>query len=263
MRINFSRFLYLFSLILFLGCSNQEANHLKKTLNIAVAANMQFAMREIANKFEQKEKVKVSLMVGASGKLTNQILNGAPFHLFVSADTTLTREIIKAGKGVDNQYIYAIGSLVLWTNNPKFKETNLFSLLDKESISKISMPNPITAPYGFQAKLALEKAGLWNKVSTKIVIGESIAQSTQYVYDGICELGFTAKSVLYSPELKYKGFWQEIPSQLYFPIYQGLILTKWGSDNNKKLADSFLQFMKSTEVNKILVNNGYKIPQKE
>ncbi|MEY3322329.1 MAG: molybdate transporter substrate-binding protein [Bacteroidota bacterium] len=263
MRINFRRFLYLFTLILYLGCTNQEVTHSKKTLNIAVAANMQFAMREIVAKFEQKENVNVELMIGASGKLTNQIINGAPFHLFVSADTSYTQEIIKAGKGVRNQYIYAIGSLVLWTNNPKFKETNLFSLLEKETVSKISIPNPITSPYGLQAKLALEKAGLWKKISSKIVVGESIAQSTQYVYARICEIGFTAKSVLYSPELKDKGIWQEVPSHLYKQIYQGLIITKWGEEKNKMQVESFLSFMKSMEVKKILFNNGYQLPLKE
>jgi molybdate transport system substrate-binding protein len=251
-----------FSLFLW-GCTHRETSGTDKILHIAVAANMQFAMREIAAGFEQRGMGKVALMIGSSGKLTNQIHNGAPFHLFVSADTTFTRKLIRAGKGVPNSYIYAIGTLVLWTYKPEFKGKQLFRLLEEEAVTKISLPNPITAPYGFQAKKALEKAGIWDKVSSKIVMGESIAQSTQYVYDGVCELGFTAKSVLFAPELKHVGFWQEVPSFLYEPIYQEIIMTKWGEAQDKKQSESFLEFMKSKEVKGILRSHGYQLPEKE
>jgi len=252
--------LFLFFL---LACSSQEVKKSNPSLKIAVSANMQFAMIEIADLFEKKEGIKIDMMIGASGKLTNQILNGAPFHLFVSADTLLTQKIIDEGKGVANQYIYAIGSLVLWTNSPRLKDKNLFNLLNDKGVTKISLPNPLTAPYGFQAKLALENAGLWKQISPKIVIGESIAQATQYVFSGICEVGFTSKSVLYAPELKGIGSWQDVPGHLYEPIYQGLIITKWGEENDKKRTKSFETFMKSVEVKKILLNNGYQLPEKE
>lgn len=249
--------LFLFFL---LSCSSQEVKKSNPSLKIAVSANMQFAILEIADLFEKKEGIKVDMMVGASGKLTNQILNGAPFHLFVSADTLFTQKIIDEGMGVANQYIYAIGSLVLWTNRPQLKNKNLFNLLKDKSVTKISLPNPITAPYGFQAKVALENAGLWKQVSPKIVIGESIAQATQYVYSEICEVGFTAKSVLYAPELKGVGFWQDVPNYLYEPIYQGLIITKWGHEDNQNAVELFSSFMKTREVKNILLKNGYLLP---
>ena len=224
---------------------------------------MQFAMRDIAVLFEEKENIKVEIMIGASGKLTHQILNGAPFHLFVSADTLFTRKIITEGKGIGQQHIYAIGSLVLWTNRKDLKNKNLFNLLTNSNVNKISLPNPNTAPYGFQAKLALEKAGLWKKISSKVVFGESIAQATQYIYSGVCEVGFVSKSVLFSPELKNKGYWQEVPKHLYEPIYQGFIITQWGQENNMKASTSFSHFMKTPAVKKILLKNGYQLPYKE
>lgn len=106
-------------------------------------------------------------MIGASGKLTHQILNGAPFHLFVSADTLFTRKIITKGMGIGQQHIYAIGSLVLWTNRKDLKNKNLFNLLTNSNVNKISLPNPNTAPYGFQAKLALEKLDFGRKFLLK------------------------------------------------------------------------------------------------
>jgi molybdate transport system substrate-binding protein len=257
------RFLLLFFFFIFWGCDPSERKIPTQTINIAVSANMQFAMREIASLFEDKEKIKVELMIGASGKLTHQILNGAPFHLFVSADTLFTRKIITEGKGVGQQYLYAIGSLVLWTNRKDLKNKDLFNLLTENSINKISIPNPTTAPYGFQAKLALEKAGLWKKISPKVVLGESIAQATQYIYSGVCEVGFISKSVLFSPELKNKGYWEEVPKHLYESIYQGFIITQWGKENNMIASTSFSQFMKTPAVKDILLKNGYQLPDKE
>ena len=257
------RFLFLFFFFIFLGCEPSERKIPTQTINIAVSANMQFAMREIATLFEEKKKIKVELMIGASGKLTHQILNGAPFHLFVSADTLFTRKIITEGKGVGQQQLYAIGSLVLWTKSKNLKNKNLFNLLTDSNLNKISLPNPTTAPYGFQAKLALEKAGLWKKISPKVVLGESIAQATQYIYSGVCEVGFISKSVLFSPELKNKGYWQEVPKHLYEPIYQGLVITQWGWKENRKASTSFSEFMKTPAVKDILLKNGYQLPDKE
>jgi len=254
------RILSLLFLFFLHGCLGREIKKPDLSLKIAVSANMQFAMREIAAVFEKKEGIKVEMMIGASGKLTSQILNDAPFHLFVAADTLLNNKIIEAGKGVPNQYIYAIGSLVLWTTRSHLKGKDLFNVLKEKDGIKISLPNPATAPYGFQAKLALENAGLWELVSPDIVTAESIAQATQYVYSGICEMGFTAKSVLFAPELKGTGFWEEVPAYLYEPIYQGFIVTKRGQQENGSAATLFSTFMKSQQVREILLKNGYTLP---
>ena len=165
------RFLLLFFFFIFLGCEPSERKIPKKTINIAVSANMQFAMRDIALLFEKKENIKVEIMIGASGKLTHQILNGAPFHLFISADTLFTRKIITEGKGIRQQHIYAIGSLVLWTNRKDLIKKDLFNLLTDRNVNKISLPNPTTAPYGFQAKLALEKLDFGRKFHLRWSLG--------------------------------------------------------------------------------------------
>ena len=96
-----------------------------------------------------------------------------------------------------------------------------------------------------------------------MVFGESIAQATQYIYSGVCEVGFVSKSVLFSPELKNKGYWQEVPKHLYEPIYQGFVITQWGQENNMKASTSFSQFMKTPAVKDILLKNGYQLPDKE
>jgi molybdate transport system substrate-binding protein len=178
----------------------------------------------------------------------------------VAADTVFNRKIIEAGKGIPNQFVYAIGSLVLWTNKPSLKDKHLFNLLKENQGTKITLPNPVTAPYGFQAKLVLENAGLWEQLSPHIVIAENIAQATQYVFSGICEMGFTAKSVLYAPELQGKGTWEEVPASLYEPIYQGFIITKWGRQDNQKATTLFSNFMRTDEVKNILLKNGYTLP---
>lgn len=254
------RILAISILFILIGCSHLEKKEKYETLTIAVSANMQFAMKEIVTEFKKNKKIKIEMIMGSSGKLTNQIIQGAPFDLFISADTTYTQKIVKAGKGNGKPYIYAIGTLILWTNTKQFADKKLLNELRRGSITKISLPNPSTAPYGLQAKNALTKLNIWEEISSKIVIGESIAQATQYVYSGVCEVGFTAKSMMFSPELKGKGYWEEVPKNLYDPIHQGMIITKWGQENHAKSVEIFESFMKSPAVKQILLKNGYQLP---
>ncbi|WP_297455522.1 molybdate ABC transporter substrate-binding protein, partial [Persephonella sp.] len=126
-------------------------------------------------------------------------------------------------------------------------------------IKKIAIPDPKTAPYGREAKKALEKSGIYQKVRYKLVYGESVGQATQYIYKGLVDVGFTAKSVVFSPQMRNKGIWVEIDKSLYSPIKQGAVILRHGKNN--PYADKFVKFILSEEGKKILKKYGYRVDE--
>jgi len=268
-RINFTTIILLLfpvrmPIILFfflsLGCSGTGEPSVKGGIRIAVAANMQFAAEELVATFRDQASPEISIVPGSSGKLTHQLIQGAPFHLFLSADTLYPERLVAAGVAAGPPTVYAQGRLVLWARGEEKRGETLFGLLAEETSGKIAIPNPATAPYGYQARRALENAGLWEKVAPRLVIGESVAQATQYVQSGNCLLGFTSRSVVMAPALRGKVRWEEVPAELYSPIRQALVATRWGKADQPKLTEAFLRFMASDTAATILRRHGYDLP---
>lgn len=234
------------------SCQKEEEQH----LNIAVAANMQFAMKELAQTFTEKTGEEVQLMVSSSGKLNAQIKEGAPYDLFVSANMKYPQDLYDAGLTIDPPQVYAYGKLVLWTMYEDL-ESSLLHFKDS-NIKHIAMANPKIAPYGIAAEEVLKHYGLEESIQEKLVYGESIAQCNQFILSKSAELGFTAKSVVLSPQMKDQGNWIDMDADTYSPIAQGMVIIKH-EKRNAVSAKEFYRFLLSKEGQDILIKFGYSV----
>jgi len=229
------------------------------SLKVAVAANVRFAFNEIAKAYEKQSNVKIIPIVSSSGKLTAQIEHGAPFDLFLSANMKYPSYLYSKKLASNKPKIYAYGGLVLWTLNKKIV-LKLDNLKDN-SIKKIAIPNPKNAPYGIEAIRVLEKHNLKQDIHKKIVWGESISQTNQYIYSRSADVGVTAKSVVLSPKMKNIGRWKELDKNDYLPIKQGVVILKNGFEKNRKLSIDFYNFIFSKTSQNILKKYGYMVDE--
>lgn len=231
-----------------------------KKITVAVAANMQYAMNALTAKFEEKSGgITVEIILGSSGKLTQQIKEGAPYDVFISADTKYPAELYKWKMATDSPRIYAKGVLVLWTNTAGIKPTKDLKILLAANVKKIAIANPKIAPYGAAAEEVLKKYALYDKVKDKLVFGESITQTNQFILSQSADIGFTAKSVVLSDEMKDKGVWVEIDAKLYSPVEQAAVMLKHGAETNKAAAESFYNYLYSKAAKDILKKFGYLV----
>lgn len=243
--------LLLFTIILY-SCSKPS-----EKIVVATAANVQYVMEEIKDAFEKDSGKEVEIIVSSSGKLTAQIQQGAPYDVFVSADTKYPAEIYKNGGSDEAPKIYASGQLVLWAINiPKDRLT--LDSLQSNMIKKIAIPNPKFAPYGEAALEVLKKNPNFKKLETKLVYGESISQTAQYITTGAAEIGFNALSIVLSPEMKSRGNWVLVDSTLYAPIHQSAILLKHSKTSIKRQSSKdFYDFLYSEKAKEIFKKYGY------
>lgn len=237
--------------LLFSACGGKRS----EALVIATAANMQFAMEALTSAFTAQTGVTCQAIISSSGKLTAQIKEGAPFDVFVSADMKYPAELFETGFTIEAPKIYAFGQLVLWTKKRKSPPSILD--LSQEDIRHIALANPKTAPYGQAAMEVLAHYNLSAQVEDKLVYGESIAQTNQFILSEAAELGFTAKSVVLSPRMKDEGYWLSIPQDIYSPIEQGIVLLQ--RDRMHTEAQAFYDFVFSAEARIILESYGYQV----
>jgi molybdate transport system substrate-binding protein len=226
---------------------------------VAVAANVQYAFDDLRAAFQQETGHEVRAVYNSSGKFTAQIMNGAPFDVFLSADMAYPKTLHKAGFAAAAPKPYAYGSLVLWTR----KDINLADwqrLLAGPAVRKLALANPRTAPYGREAMRILAYYKLDTMLEGRLVFGESIAQVNQYIHSGTVDLGFTAKSVVLSPELKGQGKWIDLPRESYEPIAQGAVILRHGKENNPALAQRFYDFLYGPKARAIFMRYGYLLP---
>ncbi len=238
--------------VLFTSCfSNKE-----QKLNIATAANMQYAMHELSRSFTQETGIICETIVSSSGKLTAQIMEGAPFDVFVSADMRFPNELFKHGFTSGEPKIYAYGKLVIWTINKQMSPD--FNSLTNKQVKHIAIANPKTAPYGIVAFEVLNKKGIYDNIKDKLVFGESVAQTNQFITTYAAQIGITSKSSVLSPIMKNKGIWKEIEPDLYAPISQGVVILKNRNDHIE-LAQRFHDYLFSVQAKEILEKFGYSV----
>ena len=243
------------------ACSSSSTVDKTAPLRIAVAANVQFAMEEIGQVFERETGIEVETIIGSSGKLTAQIMEGAPFDIFLSADMKYADALFSSQMAAHAPVVYAYGALVAWTFQENISLDDLSTLLlDAERIKKIAIANPRSAPYGEQTLNLFSKLGILEAVSLRLIYGESIAQTNQYINSGAADLGFTAKSIVLSPAMAGKGTWVSISPDLYAPIAQGVVITTRGQEHQKEAATRFLDFLFSEPVQDIFRKYGYEVP---
>lgn len=226
------------------------------TLNIAAASDLKFAMDAIVAEFQKsRPKDTLSLVYGSSGKFATQIEQGAPFDVFFSADAALAQSLadkgLAAGKRVTR---YGLGRLVLWSTVRDASTLTLASLTDP-AISRIAIADPAHAPYGKRAEEALRAAGIWDKVAPKLVYGQNIAQTAQFVQTGNAEVGLIALALALNPELAAKGGYWLVPQNLHSPLEQAFIITKRAQQ--QPLAQDFAAFFASEPAVAILKRYGF------
>lgn len=224
--------------LLFLCCS---ASLQAATLDVAVASNFSQPLKEIAGAFEDRFDHRVRVSVGSTGKLYTQILHGAPFAVFLAADQRrphLAEENELAVKG--SRFTYATGRLALYPATSK-------DVLQKADLSRLSIANPKTAPYGVAAIEVLKKLRVYKSVKDKLVYGENIAQAYQFVATGNVEVGLVALSQVTDQDNKWI-----VPQDLYQPIAQDAVLLK-----DTPAARSFIEFLKTDPARRIMQKYGY------
>jgi molybdate transport system substrate-binding protein len=200
--------------------------------------------------------------MGSSGNFLTQIENGAPFDVFFSADIAYPKKLESDGLAAPGStYLYAIGKIVLWTRNDSHLDLGHdFAVLRNPAVKKIAIANPEHAPYGRAAEEALRKAGIYDAVKDRLVLGENISQAAQFVESGNAQVGIIALSLAVSPEMKEKGNYWIIPENLHGSIEQGVVVV--GVSKNPQGARQFLDYIKMPATAALLERYGFVLPAK-
>jgi molybdate transport system substrate-binding protein len=225
-------------------------------VQLAVAANFTAPMKRIAEAFEKDTGHKTVLSFGATGKLYAQIINGAPFDVFLSADESTPAKLEKEGFAVaDSRLTYATGRLVLWSANPTLVDDKA-AVLRRSDFKRLVIAAPKLAPYGAAAMQALTQMGLLPLVQTKLVTGDSIGQAFSMVSTGNAELGFVAMSQVFEEGKLKSGSGWVVPANLHSPLKQDAMLLARGKNNPAAL--QLLVFLKSAQARAIMTSYGYE-----
>jgi len=239
------------SLILFLGCTTKE--NTKESLIIAAAASVQFVMQELADNFSKEQGVGIELVIGSSGKLTTQIINGAPYDLFFSSNMSYPELLFNKGKATNRPFTYGLGIPVLWSFDKSLDNGTPVSFFQMENFDHLVIANPGNAPYGEMAVKFLKKNYLFSKLESKLVYGESISQVNEYVLNRTVEVGITAKSIVLSPKLRNMGSYVELGND--YKIEQGAIVLN--SEKPESLKQKFMDYLQHGKGAKLLETYGF------
>jgi molybdate transport system substrate-binding protein len=231
----------------------------RRPTRVAAAADLKFAMSDLAMQYQKQTGKAVDITYGSSGNFFSQVQNGAPFDLFFSADIEYARKLDSEGlTEPDTLYQYAVGRLAMWTaGDSRIDVTKGWKALLDPSVRKIAVANPAHAPYGRAAVSAMKHAGIYDQVSAKLVYGEDISQTAGFVQSGNAQVGIVALSLALSPPMREGKRW-EIPADEHPPIRQAAVVIK--DSANKSGAEAFLEFVKSEPGRAILAKYGFAVP---
>jgi len=221
-------------------------------IHVAVATNFARTARELGEAFQAGTGTQVVVSQGSTGKLYAQIVNGAPFEVFLSADAERPRKLVEEGQAVEGtRFTYALGQLVLWSPDPaRVKDASALA----GDFRHLSIANPELAPYGAAARETLVELGLWDALQPRLVRGEDIGQAYQFVATGHAELGFVALSQLAGGA----GSRWLVPAGHYAPLEQQAVLLARGRDDGA--ARAFLAFLRSEAARERIAAAGYGVP---
>lgn len=226
-----------------------------ETIRVAVAANFTAPMKQIAEAFQQQTGNELLLSFASSGKFYAQILNNAPYDVFLSADQKKPQALVEQQLAVaDSRFTYAVGVLALWSMQKGLVDEG-GTILQKGNFQWLAIANPRLAPYGSAAVEVLENLKLYAPLKARIVEGENISQTFQFVRTGNAELGFIALSQLKGNDLANTGSYWQVPASLHTPIRQDAVLLK--SAQNPAAATELLNFLRSDKARAIITDFGY------
>jgi molybdate transport system substrate-binding protein len=228
---------------------------------VAAASDLKFALEEVAARFERERGHRLRLVFGSSGNFTTQILQGAPFHLFMSADEGYVYRLADAGKTVDRGRAYAIGriGIIVPASSPLKADGELKDLaaaLDDGRLQKFAIANPEHAPYGARAREALRHAGLWDAIQGKLVMGENISQTAQFATSASTQGGIIALSLALAPPVARLGTFQLIPESWHEPLKQRMVLIK----DAPPAMVAFYEYLAMPAAQEIMSRYGFAMP---
>jgi molybdate transport system substrate-binding protein len=228
---------------------------------VAAAADLQFALTEIASAFKAEAHEEVQLAFGSSGNFFRQIQQGAPFDMFLSADEKFVLDLAAAGLTIDEGALYAVGRIVLIVphGSPLKADGTLADLavaLRDGRLKKFAIANPEHAPYGRRAEEALRQAGLWDQIKDRLVLGENVSQAAQFATSGGAEGGIVAYSLALSPNVSELGAFALIPEHWHEPLRQRMVLLKGAGETARR----FYHFVQSPSGRSILKRYGFVLP---
>ncbi len=228
---------------------------------VAAAADLKFALEQIAANFKAATGREVKLTFGSSGNFATQLRQGAPFEIFLSADEGFVFQLADAGKTVDRGALYAEGRLVLFapkdsTLKPDTNFNDLRAALAEGRIQKFAIANPEHAPYGRAAEQALKGQGLWDAIKPKLVLGENVSQAAQFAASGSAQGGIFAYSLALSPAVGALGTYALLPSDWYAPLRQRMVLMKGAGET----ARAFYSYVQTPAARVIFRRFGFLLP---
>ena len=248
--------------LLAVGCGPASESPAKRgRVRVAAAADLNVALSEIITRFGARHDVDVSVSYGSSGTFYAQLLNQAPFDLFLSADVSYPNQLAARGLTLpQSEFTYAIGRLVLWvpSASPLDVEHDGLQALTAASIAHVAIANPEHAPYGRAAVASMKVAGVYDRVQPTLVLGENVAQAMQFVQSGAADAGIVALSLALAPTIKDKGRRFEIPVSTYPRLEQGGTILKWAADVDA--ARALRGFLLSADGQAILKQYGFSLP---
>jgi molybdate transport system substrate-binding protein len=229
-------------------------------LTIAAAADLKFALDDVVAAYRQDHQGnEIEVIYGSSGKFHTQLQQGAPYDLFFSADIGFPRQLAEVGQAGSPVVPYAFGRIVLWSAALDASALRLEDLAKDQRIRHVAIANPKHAPYGMRAVEALQATKQYQAVESKLVFGENIAHTAQFVDSGNAQVGIIALALALNPELSAKGGYWLIPQELHEPLEQGFIVTKRAEHND--LAHSFAAYMSSPVARALMTRYGFGLPE--
>lgn len=229
---------------------------------VAAASDLKFALEAVAAQFTRTTGKQLRLVFGSSGNFYSQILQGAPFHLFMSADEAFVFKLADAGKTLDRGRLYAYGRIGIMVpkGSPLKADGSLKDLaaaLKDGRLKKFAIASPDHAPYGMRAREALQQLGLWTGIESRLVVGENISQTAQFATSGATEGGIVAYSLALAPQVAKLGDFALIPEAWHRPLAQRMVLTR----NAPMAAREFYAYLSTPEAQAIMVKYGFVMPE--
>ncbi len=263
LRMAVSGFLCITMLVLPAAIAAQSPAAQSPRITVAAAADLNSVLPDIAAAFEHTAGIGVQPVFGSSGNFYAQIRNGAPFDVFLSANLDYPERLAREGFAVPDSLLrYARGTLVLWVpNRLGLDPAQGLQLLLRPEVHKVAMANPAHAPYGHAADAALRSSGLYDKVKPKLILGENISQTAQFVQSGNAEAGLLALSLARGRLMESQGKYWTVPDSLYPPLDQGAVLLK--SAAHQAAGRKFLEFLAGAQGREILARHGFRLPSGE
>ena len=230
------------------------------TVRVAAAANLKFALDEVAARLARRQSsIRVEATYGSSGSMHAQLRQRAPYDVYLAADVEYPRDLVSRSIGSDGDlFTYAVGRIVVWVPNRSMLTIERDGLGALVGAARIAIANPRHAPYGKAAEAALRNAGIWDRVSGKLALGQNVAQAAQFVQSGAADAGIVAKSLAFAPVMRAAGRFWEIPENTHPRLTQGGLILPWAvsRDGAVRLRDYLL----SDEGRQLLAARGFGLP---